>query len=66
MENKWIPVTDELPEPFELVLVTTVDQFEIRRLRQGWWNGDLWRLYYGNDKVIAWMPLPKPYDGEVD
>lgn len=64
-QYEWILVTEQMPELFELVLVTTVDQFGVRRLRQGWWNGDLWRLQYSNDKVIAWMPPPQKYRGEI-
>lgn len=61
--NDWIPIEDLLPHPFELVLVTS---------RNKRWQLNLVRAYrdplgcwHGSGSmacVIAWMPLPRPYD----
>lgn len=71
-EPKWIPVTERLPKRDELVLVTYKTSYKIdlcKYLDDGsenpWWSymeGCVW-----NDDVIAWQPLPEPYeesDGE--
>jgi len=61
--SDWIPVTERLPESSQFVLVTcyyfdthneTVEAF-YNEESQSFWEGDLERL------VIAWMPLPQPY-----
>lgn len=54
----WIPCSERLPERSGYYLVTG---------RQGMVNKCLYRdgYWYGNCTVIAWMPLPEPYeDGE--
>lgn len=60
--NKWIPVSERLPEKDEQYLVTTT-------------NGDIARyvfnkngnsLEYWRRCVIAWMPLPRPYKSESE
>lgn len=68
--TEWIPVSEEIPNSFEYVLVCT-DIGEIALV-----------LFYGTDSkdmtprfmeeghwlngVIAWMPLPKPYKAESE
>ncbi|MBU9724416.1 DUF551 domain-containing protein [Diplocloster modestus] len=62
---RWIPVTERLPEKKETVLVQS-------------WGGAMYTAWYGpkskkwksNDccgecyKVIAWMPLPEPFNSQ--
>lgn len=64
--NKWISVTDRLPEVGKEVLVCdTRDGFwgtfylEKRAFNKFCWNdGDGWRL--PSDEVTHWMPPPEP------
>ena len=60
--NKWIPVTERLPEKHKKVLTVSdngnidvdwVDKF-------GVWIGDIVSF----DEVTHWMPLPEPPKGE--
>jgi len=60
--DKWIPVSERLPENRKEVLVT--DDTDIFT---GWYEEDKWCSCYEefwpySDPIIAWMPLPKPYE----
>ena len=64
----WIPVSKELPEEFAYVLVSTDREEVFTADYMGVIgndhcfddsNGD---MYEG--EVVAWMPMPKPYNGE--
>lgn len=68
---KWIPVAERLPEPFLTVLIWyTYFMFEIDITPEqtygfGFVNLDgNWYIEGGGEqkKVIAWIPLPEPYD----
>jgi len=53
-EQRWIPVTERLPEATVSVIVTSTNGYVYTsRIVSGEWE------YGGN--VTAWMPLPEPY-----
>lgn len=58
---RWIPVSDGLPENGNEVLIFTADgEYMIGYIRDdedGEWS------WLG---VLAWMPLPEPYEGEAE
>ena len=69
--QRWIPVTERLPEPWDFVLVT--DRRKDVRVCQmhynssdGWYDEcDNWM--HSSTSVIAWMPFPEPYqEGEQE
>jgi len=85
-EQRWIPVSERLPEEYGEFLVTMtekakakdlgfdIDETYIRKMR---YNSNGWQLPRHipswineavKDEVLAWMPLPEPYqeEGEKD
>lgn len=64
--QKWIPVTERLPENRDDVLVCRTWWNETRNPNIGWYNdvSKEWKIldsdgYYPCKKVTHWMPLPK-------
>lgn len=72
-QTDWIPVSSErLPEDSGEYLVSVIDE-DVKTYKHigiAWYahpkdydveEGD-WRELMSDEKVIAWMPLPKPYE----
>lgn len=69
-ENRWIPVEERMPDKGKDVLVTYIGYNSGGRFSNGtayydfekWW----WSVTDSivKVKIIAWMPLPEPYQGE--
>lgn len=65
-EPHWIPVTERLPRLDESVLATTA----WNDITIAWRTGiNKWLIHEGNtnveiDDLIAWMPLPEPYNAD--
>ena len=60
-ESKWIPVSERLPEKRGFYIVSTTDCITIMEFINGWISENIGVC---NNYVIAWMPLPKPYEAE--
>ena len=62
-QGEWIPVSERLPDLFEVVLVTDktgkVFEYERRPLDEEGNVCEEWAFLGRN--IIAWMPLPEPY-----
>ena len=54
-EPQWIPCSERLPEERGFYLTTTKD----KAVYCDFWNED---NFDRTEMVIAWMPLPKPYE----
>lgn len=76
---RWIPVTEQMPDSDDEVLVTVIVDCGNKKKRcvetSGWFNDghgggewssvwDEYRVAGERIEVIAWMPLPKPWEGE--
>ena len=62
LEQRWIPVSERLPERDDEVLATDgVDMFV------AWYSIQEWKSFDSNydryTPIVAWMPLPEPYKG---
>lgn len=62
--ERWIPVTERLPEKECKCLVTD----EEGKVEIGWfcidYDGEPWfSVEYTTSPTVAWMPLPTPYKG---
>lgn len=67
--NKWIPVSERVPEDGEEVLCFLgSEEMAVLFLRNDWGQNE-WvdgRFATGSYDVVAWMPLPKPYKAESE
>ena len=62
--DKWIPVSERLPEERKSVLVYAP---EYNNIYCAYLDGDTWFIFggygsYAVANVTAWMPLPTPYE----
>lgn len=71
-KTQWIPCSERLPENDKSVLATTAwGEVTIAERIYPPINDTCWFIHDGNtnatiDDVIAWMPLPEPYEGGND
>lgn len=76
IEPHWIPCSERLPEEPLGCLVTvldtdpvTMDEFENILPYFVGWDGEQWNDGDGEQcpfEVLAWMPVPKPYEGDKE
>lgn len=57
----WIPVSERLPEEEGLYLVSVKNDHDRRYSKTCWFHGKS-NNWFARQDVLAWMPLPKPYE----
>ncbi len=77
MANKWIPIIEKLPPVGDCIIVTVKEHYRKRlELRYPVWYMESiyttgYNFYFGEignvlmpeiSEVIAWMPMPNPYE----
>ena len=64
IEPQWIPVSERLPEVRQWVLCQCrAGIMDVLRLTaDGSWDKNYPHTEYMSGFVVAWMPLPKPYE----
>jgi len=71
-ESRWILCSEKLPKKRERVLSTIFTPHRGAVVRSGYYidgafyndNGDCWMA--DDEEVVAWMPLPQPWEGGQD
>ena len=64
-EQRWIPVTERLPEEGEIVLTQAKFKDDVKMAVSSRIDYNYWTTWGTRDiNIIAWMPLPEPYKGE--
>lgn len=61
--QQWIPCSERMPRAFETVNVT-VQIPEGRYVKESALVNGIWEGINVYAKVVAWMPLPSPWEGE--
>ena len=63
--QEWIPCSERLPKDWEHVLVCTTVTYTTP-IFVDWYVDEVGSWANEGDSVIAWMPLPKPFEGADD
>ena len=61
---KWIPVAERLPEDDAMMIVTCRTKKGVLSVNRAYYSNGCWHGSGSMSGVIAWMPLPEPYDPE--
>lgn len=61
----WIPCSDHMPETGEMVLVSCETKKGYKSVNRAYHSNGFWHGSGSMSGVVAWQPLPVPYDGEV-
>lgn len=69
----WVPVSEKFPKEEHPVILCTDSGYVCEGEyygRHGKQKNDIWKIYNFDepvlDEIVAWMPLPKPYQMEVE
>ncbi len=57
-KTEWVPVSEGAPKKADYYITTTI----YKEVYRDYWNGE---RFERTETVIAWRPLPEPYQSEV-
>ena len=66
--QKWISVTERLPEEFVSVLICIPSDAPLPTVKEAYWANGSWGAkmwIYSANEVTHWMPLPEPPKEDV-
>lgn len=61
--GRWIPVTEDIPDNEDMVLVSCKTQKGVRSVNRAYYSRGAWHGSGSMSGVEAWRPLPEPYKG---
>lgn len=61
---EWIPCSERLPEDDRMVLVTCCTKKGVKNVNRAYYDGGFWHGSGSMSGVVAWQPLPEPWEGE--
>lgn len=64
-EQQWIPCSERLPETDEMMLVTAQPKKGAPNVNRAYYMDGAWHGSGSMSNVIAWMPLPDPFEPEA-
>lgn len=62
--DRWIPVTERVPEDDDIVLVSCRTKKGIDTINRAYYEDGFWHGSGSMSNVLAWQRLPDPYEGE--
>lgn len=62
--QRWIPVSEQLPETFKDVLVLSNGAISINKHVTGYRHGGIWAGGNRDEDITHWMPLPAAPAGD--
>lgn len=62
-KDRWIPVSERLPEEYTMVLVYDGNNIHRAELMKGQWYGIPYSAGFLSEQVTYWMPFPAPPEG---
>lgn len=61
--QKWIPVTERLPEDFVSVIIYVPSESPLPMVKEAYRANEFWATkmqIFSDEEVTHWMPLPEP------
>ena len=60
--TKWIPVSKKMPKKKGSYLLCLDNDY----ISTAYYDGNQWYIGSEKERIVAWMPLPKPYRAESE
>lgn len=64
--GEWVPADKCLPDTDEVMLVSCLTKKGVGNVNRAYYSDGFWHGSGSMSGVVAWMPLPEPYEGGGD